>query len=734
MCAVVNDREAAVLVVTADAAFGRACREQLPTHADLQVETVSTVEAAIETLVNDGEIECVVSDHDLPDTDGIAFLESVRSQSPTLPFVLFTSEGSERVASRAISAGVTEYLIKERHSDQWARLADLITDAIAYHRAHGEFSVTDIHATALLDAAHDMIVVLRDENVAFINETGLELAGFDDRSAVPDRFVSRTFSDGQDEDFEERLEAVRSGSRSLDRMTGTLTRTDGTTVPVEMTATHFAWADGPATALVVRDVGEREQREHDLALKNRAMDAAPVGITIADASAPDDPLIYVNDEFQALTGYSDETVLGNNCRFLQGENTDPTRIAEIRAAVEREEPTTVELRNYRADGSEFWNRVTVAPVENNAGEVTHYVGFQEDVTELNERTEQLAHYKRAIDGANELIAAVDTDYEYLFANPAYREFHGIEGPVQERTLTEGIGQEAFATARPYVERVFDGESVQYRTTRDVPDKPTRTFNVRYHPLEGASGGVTGVVATLQDLTAQVERESQLATLDRLLRHNIRNEVNTILGRASMIAEGVEDVDQQAETIQRAAERLLEQADKERDIIDLLTDVSTPQSFDLTTVVDTVADRLETAYPRANVTVETPEVAPVLTIPEIERAIEEIIENAIVHSDSETPTVTVTLERESKTIRISAMDDGPGIPVGEREVLQDEVSIEPLLHSEGMGLWLVKRICTRAGGTVRFAENEPRGSVVTLVIPRTDGAVTETRTATATESN
>jgi len=238
---------------------------------------------------------------------------------------------------------------------------------------------------------------------------------------------------------------------------------------------------------------------------------------------------------------------------------------------------------------------------------------------------------------------------------------------------------------------------------------------------------------MQDLTAELERESQLATLDRLLQHNIRNEVNTILGRASMIAKGVDDIDQQADTIQCAADRLLEQADKERKIIDLLTDVSTPQSVDLTTVIDTVLDTLERTYPEARVTVETPDVVTFQTVPEIERAIEEVVENAIVHTDSDAPDVTVTVEREPNTVELRVADRGSGIPAEERDVLGDEVSIEPLLHSEGMGLWLVKRICTRAGGTVRFAENDPRGSVVTLVISRTGATVGDTRIGWHTES-
>ncbi|MFC7129995.1 bacterio-opsin activator domain-containing protein [Haloferax chudinovii] len=116
-------------------------------------------------------------------------------------------------------------------------------------------------------------------------------------------------------------------------------------------------------------------------LKEQAIDEAPVGITIADCSLPDRPLVYVNEAFETTTGYSADAALGRNCRYLQGPNTDPERVAELRRAIEAEEAASVELLNYRADGETFWNRVDVAPLSGPDGEVTHYVGFQTDITQ-----------------------------------------------------------------------------------------------------------------------------------------------------------------------------------------------------------------------------------------------------------------------------------------------------------------------------------------------------------------
>jgi PAS domain S-box-containing protein len=132
----------------------------------------------------------------------------------------------------------------------------------------------------------------------------------------------------------------------------------------------------------------------DESLKTRTMDEAPVGITVADATAPDMPLVYANAAFERITGYPPEYAVGRNCRFLQGEGTRDEPVAEMRAAIENETSTTVELRNYRRNGDLFWNEVTIAPLRDDEGEVAYYVGFQQDVTR-RKRAEQAAARRAA---------------------------------------------------------------------------------------------------------------------------------------------------------------------------------------------------------------------------------------------------------------------------------------------------------------------------------------------------
>jgi diguanylate cyclase (GGDEF)-like protein/PAS domain S-box-containing protein len=125
-------------------------------------------------------------------------------------------------------------------------------------------------------------------------------------------------------------------------------------------------------------------------------------LTVSDPSQPDNPLIYANDAFEEITGYSKDEALGRNCRFLQGEETDPEKISEMRTAIENEEPSTVRIKNYRKNGDPFWNRVSITPVRDDDGEVTHFVGVQQDVTEYKE-IEELLEYRATYDDMTGLI-------------------------------------------------------------------------------------------------------------------------------------------------------------------------------------------------------------------------------------------------------------------------------------------------------------------------------------------
>src|SRR3712207_4375343 len=132
-----------------------------------------------------------------------------------------------------------------------------------------------------------------------------------------------------------------------------------------------------------------------LRLLERAVTASTNSIVITDPNLPDDPLVYVNPAFEETTGYAAEEAVGRNCRFLQGEDRGQPAVEELRSAVREGRHCTVVLRNYRKDGSLFYNELSIYPVRDEAGRVTNFVGVQNDITERIRAEETLEEIRRA---------------------------------------------------------------------------------------------------------------------------------------------------------------------------------------------------------------------------------------------------------------------------------------------------------------------------------------------------
>jgi PAS domain S-box-containing protein len=160
---------------------------------------------------------------------------------------------------------------------------------------------------------------------------------------------------------------------------------------------------GATALLVFFEVAAMPAAADDL--RNRAVLAAGLSFSISDPSLPDNPLVWVNPAFERMMGYTAAQALGRNCRFLQSEDTDPAAVAELRAAVDEARQTTVTLLNVRADGTSFYNEVSLSPVLDRDGGVTHFVGVQADVTARvlaeAERERHLAAESAARAGAEE---------------------------------------------------------------------------------------------------------------------------------------------------------------------------------------------------------------------------------------------------------------------------------------------------------------------------------------------
>ncbi len=131
-----------------------------------------------------------------------------------------------------------------------------------------------------------------------------------------------------------------------------------------------------------------EQGPISLELLKKAVDASNDGIVISEQEGDDNILIYVNKAFERLTGYSADEILYQDCRFLQAGDRDQAGLTNIRGAISKGNSSRVILRNYRKDGSLFWNELSISPIYNEDDQLTYYIGIQKDVTaqvELEQR-------------------------------------------------------------------------------------------------------------------------------------------------------------------------------------------------------------------------------------------------------------------------------------------------------------------------------------------------------------
>ncbi|MDY3562233.1 PAS domain S-box protein [Gemmata sp. JC673] len=191
-------------------------------------------------------------------------------------------------------------------------------------------------------------------------------------------------------------------------------RKDGRVITCAWYNTPLLGADGQYAGMLClgQDVTARVAAEEALRQRDRAIHAVTQGIIITDAQRPDHPIVFVSPGFERLTGYSAAEALGRNCRFLQGQDTDPAAVGRVRDALRDERTCTVELLNYRKDGTAFWNELSLSPVRDGGDRVTQYVGVQTDVTQRRALEDQFRQAQK-MEAVGQLAGGVAHDFNNL---------------------------------------------------------------------------------------------------------------------------------------------------------------------------------------------------------------------------------------------------------------------------------------------------------------------------------
>ena len=188
--------------------------------------------------------------------------------------------------------------------------------------------------------------------------------------------------------------------------------------------------------LVATDLTKQKDLMFELQMKNKAIDEASTAIVISDMLNGDQPVVYANQAFLDLTGYPIEEVLGRNCSFLQGAKTSPAKVEAMRTAISNRETLEITVINYKKNGTPFSNNLTLSPIINDSGVLTHYIGFQHDVTE-QQRT---ASYLKQAKERAEQSAKMKSEFLASMSHEIRTPMNGVIGTLS-LMLKEELGQQ-----------------------------------------------------------------------------------------------------------------------------------------------------------------------------------------------------------------------------------------------------------------------------------------------------
>ena len=306
-------------------------------------------------------------------------------------------------------------------------------------------------------------------------------------------------------------------------------------------------------------------------------------------------------------------------------------------------------------------------------------------------------------------------------NPAFSDVFGYSQDVAvDRPLSDLLRPpDTTGDALPrFDDTQTDGDSFQTEL-RLMTETGFRDFLFRGVPYSRDGDSVRGF-GIYTDITDQRERERRLKLLNRVLRHNLRNDLTVVLGMADALEERIDDAERRSilHRLQRKAEEMAALGERARELERSVrrdqfgtdpVDVRAAVSDIVSSYRDEYTDQIETDLPERSVTAGDGR---------LHRVLAELVENSLEHGGDE-PSVRVDVEAGQQVVAITVADDGPGIPQHELDVVTGDEPITQLRHGTGLGLWLVVWVTETYGGTVEFASGPDGGSVVTLELPRID---------------
>lgn len=532
-------------------------------------------------------------------------------------------------------------------------------------------------------------------------------------------------------------------------------RKDKTQFPVEVGLNPFNIYGKAYVMAIVIDITERKLIENDLVLKSEALQSTGNGIVISDALQEDYPIIFCNPAFENLTGYSSEEILGRNCRFLQADDKDQASITHVREAIKAGKSFQTVMRNYKKDGTLFWNELYVNPIKNKAGKVTHYIGIQNDITKRKSVEEERNYLSKIFD--NSLNEIYVFDYHTLkFVNVNYGAQKNLGYTLEELEVLTDVDLKPYYSKTEFKKLaaplINNSESkIEFETVHERKDG---TRYPVYVNLEVSKLGDRKVyVAIILDMTEQknytqklektvakrtaelniaLEKEKELNELKTkflsLVSHEFKTPLSGILTSSMLL--GKYKLEDQQDKRDKHIQTITEKVHYLNTIVNDFLSIEKLETgkvnykfttFRLIKVVNEVVYNANMLLKEGQQIIYPENIEDLfLTQDEktIELALSNMVHNAIKYS-SENTEVAIHITQDDNVTTFKISDSGIGIPAKDlKNIFNRYFRAENVLTTQGTGIGLniVKSHIQYLGGTIRCESKENVGSTFIMTIP------------------
>jgi PAS domain S-box-containing protein len=406
--------------------------------------------------------------------------------------------------------------------------------------------------------------------------------------------------------------------------------------------------------------------EDTLRLHDRAMGASSCGITIADMRLPELPLIYVNEAFEAITGYCVSETMGRNCRFLQRDDRDQPGVALLRAALRTGDDCTVTLRNYRKDGTLFYNELHISPIRDSDGVLTHFVGVQTDVTRRVRAEEALQHERSELE-------------------TALRQLRETQAMLVHSEKMNALGQMVAGVAHEINNPMAFVNSNLHSLRASVAE-----FFAAYDRLEGL---IAAYGIPLADAAAAIRADADLD----FLRADIDDAIQASLTGSNRVKHIVHAL----RTFSRLDEADVKDADLRENIESTLALARAELRDRIEVVLDIDSLPLLRCHPA-----------------ELNQVFLNLILNAAQAIDGK-GRLTIAARDAGERIVITFSDTGKGMtPDVMRQIFNPFFTTKPVGQGTGLGLSIAYQIITdRHGGQIAVESTPEQGSTFTITLPK-----------------